>query len=64
MAECWVSLGVPACAGAFWMHVACSWAVSLGCGKGGLKVLSVLCAAQSRLTAGYVFLSPNRIGHV
>lgn len=54
MAECWVSLGVPACAGAFWMCVACRQAVSLGCGKGGLKVLAILCAAQSGQTTGCV----------
>lgn len=69
MAECWLSSGVPACAGAFWMCVACRQAVPLGCGKGGLKVLAILCAAQSGQTTGCVLadyrmclISPDRIG--
>ena len=57
MAERWVGSGVAACAGAF----GCVWPedwLSLGCGKGGLKVLAILCAAQSGLTTGCV-LSPQ-----
>lgn len=34
MAECWLSSGPPAWAGASWACMACRWAVALGCGKG------------------------------